>query len=243
MDDRKYSADLNMSDRLFLFRTLYIQITQNYIVMKTKIYNLIILDASGSMHSIKTQTIDGFNETIQTIKDAQRKHEDQEHLVSLVVFNSSKIDTVYERIPASDVTELNEKTYIPDCSTPLYDAMGYSLNALRNNIGNDDRVLVTIITDGYENSSKEYSGAAVKSLVDELKSMGWVFTYIGANQDVEKAAAQISINNVVNFTATEVGTTTMFAREKKARLKFFDRLANNGNQVNECMNKDYFKED
>lgn len=211
--------------------------------MKTKIYNLIILDASGSMQSIKAQTITGFNETVQTIKDAQRKHENQEHLISLVVFNSSKIDTVYDRVAASDVKELNDDTYIPDCSTPLYDAMGQGLNALRSNVGKDDRVLVTIITDGYENASTEYSGTAIKSLVDELKSKGWVFTYIGANQDEEKVAATISIHNVVNFAATGVGTSAMFSKERKSRTRFFDRLAESDNQVDECMNEDYFKED
>jgi len=56
-------------------------------------------------------------------------------------------------------------------------------------------VLVTIITDGEENSSKEFTGQMIKKMIDELKALGWVFTFIGANIDVEKVAAQISINN------------------------------------------------
>lgn len=211
--------------------------------MRTRIYNLIILDASGSMCSIKTQTINGFNETVQTIKDAQYKHEDQEHLVSLVVFNSSSIDTVYDRVPVSDVKELNEDSYIPSRGTPLYDAMGGGLNALRPHAKAEDRVLVTVLTDGEENSSKEYSGNAIKAMVDELKGKGWVFTYIGANQDVEKVAARISIKNVVNFQATGVGTAAMFERERTSRTRFFDRLATHHNQVADDMNEDYFKED
>lgn len=195
------------------------------------------------MHSIKTQTIDGFNETVQTIRDAQRRYEEQEHVVLLVVFNTSKIDTVYERVPVSNVKELTDESYNPDCGTPLYDAMGSALNSLRPYVEKDDRVLVTIITDGYENSSKEYSGAAIKALVDELKGKGWIFTYIGANQNVEKVAAQISIKNVVNFAATGVGTSAMFACEKNSRKRFFARLANSGNKVSDEMNEDYFKED
>lgn len=215
----------------------------NHENMKTKIYNLIILDASGSMQCIKNEAIGGFNETVQTIRDSQCKHEDQEHLVSLVVFNSSKIDTVYEHVPVSKAKELNEDSYVPSCATPLYDAIGYSLNALRRQVEDNDRVLVTVITDGYENSSAEYSGTAVKALVDELKGKGWVFSYIGANQDAFKEAASIAIMNSLDFDPTGAGIKAMFAREKKSRTRFFDRLADNHNQVDESMNENYFKED
>ena len=125
----------------------------------------------------------------------------------------------------------------------IYDAMGSAQNSLRPYVEKDDRVLVTVITDGYENSSKEYSGVAVMALVDELKGKGWIFTYIGANQDVEKVAAQISIKNVVNFAATGVGTSAMFVREKNSRKRFFASLASSGNKVSDIMNEDYFKED
>ncbi len=77
---------------------------------KTRIYNLVILDASGSMCSIKRQAIDGFNETVQTIKAAQAKFESQEHLVSLVVFNSDSTTTLYDRVAADKVQELNAET-------------------------------------------------------------------------------------------------------------------------------------
>lgn len=66
--------------------------------MRTQVYNLIILDESGFMSSIREQTISGFNETIQTISSAQKKHEDQQHFVSLVVFNSESIRTVFDRV-------------------------------------------------------------------------------------------------------------------------------------------------
>ena len=136
--------------------------------MKTRIFNLIIIDESGSMQSIKTAAIDSVNETIQTIRSAQKKREDQEHYVSLVTFNDD-VKTVYECVPVDEVKELTAETYQPDCCTALYDAMGISLNALRKKVAEDDKVLVTVVTDGYENASKEYSGKAIKALVDELK--------------------------------------------------------------------------
>lgn len=192
--------------------------------MKTRIFNLIILDESGSMSSIKKEAIDSVNETVQTICHAQKRHEDQEHYVTLVTFNDY-VKTVYECVKAEEVKELTAETYQPNCCTALYDAMGMSLNALKPKAAKDDRVLVTVVTDGYENSSKEYNGKAIKALVDELKNEGWVFTYIGANQDVEKVAASISIHNSLHFHATSVGTMHMTERVTRSKDRFFDRLS------------------
>lgn len=193
--------------------------------MKTRVFNLIILDESGSMHSIKKQAIDGVNETFQTIRAAQKKHEDQVHYVTLVSFNSADVKTLYDKVEASRIEELTDKQYIPDCCTPLYDAMGNALTKLSKSVAEDDVVLVTIITDGYENASREYTQPAIKQLVESLKAKGWVFTYIGANQDVEKVAMSISVTNTLNFCTTPEGTKEMFAQESNSRARFFDRVA------------------
>ena len=210
--------------------------------MKTRIFNLIILDESGSMQSIKQAAINGMNETVQSIRDAQKKHEDQEHIVSLVSFNSSEIKGIYDCVPVAEVKELTDKEYVPDCCTPLYDAMGLSLNHLRAKVNDEDKVLVTIITDGEENSSSEYNSAAIKALVDSLKEKGWVFAYIGANQDVEKVAATISVTNVMNFSSTDFGTASAIASLRKSRDRMFSRIADGVfNSVSE--NTDFFSED
>lgn len=192
--------------------------------MKTRIFNLIILDESGSMMSIKKSAIDSVNETLQTIRAAQRKHEDQEHYVTLVTFNDD-VKMVCECVNADDVKELNAKTYQPACCTALYDAMGKSLSILRKTVAPNDKVLVTVVTDGEENSSHEYSGKAIKALVDELKVAGWVFAYIGANHDVEAVAATISITNVMQFHADSVGTQMMSQTTNNARTRMYDRIA------------------
>lgn len=210
--------------------------------MKTRIHNLIILDESGSMESIKRAAINGMNETVQSIRDAQKKHDDQEHIVSLVSFNSSEIKGIYDCVPVAEVKELTDKEYVPDCCTPLYDAMGLSLNHLRAKVNDEDKVLVTIITDGEENSSSEYNSAAIKALVDSLKEKGWVFAYIGANQDVLKVAQTISITNVMNFSSTDFGTTSAIASLRKSRDRMFSRIADGVfNSVSE--NTDFFSED
>lgn len=192
--------------------------------MKQRVFNLIILDESGSMSSIERQAIDGVNETIQTIRSAQKKHEEQEHYATFVSFNSDCIKTIYDKAEVDKVKEITDKDYCPACCTPLYDAMGVSLTKLRKSVADEDVVLVTIITDGYENASHEYNGQSIKALVESLKAKGWVFTYIGANQDVEKVAATISITNTLSFSADAKGTKAMFAKESCSRNRFFDRL-------------------
>ena len=209
--------------------------------MKKRVFNLIILDESGSMSSIERQAIDGVNETVQTVRAAQKKHEDQEHFITLVSFNSDSVKTIYDKIEADKVEELTSKQYVPSCCTPLYDAMGNALNVLRKSVAEDEAVLVTIITDGYENASTEYNGPAIKKLVESLKTKGWLFTYIGANQDVEQVAATISITNTLSFSADAEGTAEMFATERWARSRWAERLSRN---IAPCdMADDYFKEE
>ena len=192
--------------------------------MRTKIFNLIIIDESGSMHRIKKQAIDSVNETIQTIRAAQKEYENQEHYVSLVSFHNN-VKTIFECVPIAEVVELSSDNYQPQCCTALYDAIGMSLNQLCPKVATEDKVLVTVVTDGYENASKEYDGNAIKALVDELKKKGWVFAYIGANQNVEAVAESISITNTLNFSATCEGTAIMSEKLGRSRSRWFNKIA------------------
>ena len=198
--------------------------------MKTRIFNLIIIDESGSMQSIKKAAIDSVNETIQTISSAQKKHEEQEHFVSLVTFNDD-VKTVYECDAVNGVKELTAETYQPDCCTALYDAMGKSLNALRKKVAEDDKVLVTIVTDGYENASQEYNLRTIKALVEKLKTKGWVFAYLGANQDAEEVAFSMSIDNAMRWESTREGTAYMSERLNYSRSRWYDEAATNSERV------------
>lgn len=201
--------------------------------MKTRVFNLIILDASGSMQSIKQSAIDSVNETLQTIRSAQNRHDNQQHFVTLVTFNDT-VKTISECAPAEEVAELTADTYLPYCYTALYDAMGQSLTALRPHIAEADRVLVTVVTDGYENASREYSGQAIKTLIDELKAQGWVFAYMGANQDVEAVAATMSITNAMKFEATDHEYRKMSKKVNVCRDRLYDRIACKAFKVEEA---------
>lgn len=206
-----------------------------------RVHNLIVLDESGSMQSIYLPALTGVNETLQTIREAQKEHEDQTHFVSLIAFDSGHYNQIYCNIPAEKALDITKKQYRPDGCTPLYDAMGRSINELRPHVVKGDVVLVTVITDGYENASREYNGKAIKSLVEAMKKEGWVFTYIGANQDVEAVAASMSIDNRLAFDADDQSTRAMFKRETRSRKRFFNKISLDGIQC--CMRTGYFDED
>ena len=192
--------------------------------MKQSINNLIILDASGSMYSIRNEAIAGVVETIQTIRTAQNENTEQEQLLSLVVFNGKRIATVYDRMPITKVPDFNEKDYQPTDNTPLYDAMGNSITNLQRYLNEEDNVLVTIITDGYENASIEWNHERIFKLVEDLKKKNWLFTYIGANQDVLAVARDMGIDHSLNFMSSGEGTRAMFVKEKRSRKAFYDKL-------------------
>lgn len=192
-----------------------------------RVHNLIIVDESGSMSSIYQPALTGLNETLQTIHEAQKEHENQEHIVWLITFDTGHFKQIYANTPAEEAEDITPEQYRPCGGTPLYDAMGKSINQLRQMATADDVVLVTVITDGYENASREYNGKAIKALVEEMKGKGWVFTYIGANQDVEAVATSMSIDNHLAFEEDEEGTKAMFARECRSRKKFFGKIAQN----------------
>ena len=195
---------------------------------KLKIYNLIILDKSGSMSSIAAAAISGFNETVGGIRSAQERYQDtQEHYVSLYVFCDCDKHYVYENVPVDTVKTLTSNEYRPCCCTPLFDAMGISLNKLLGQIKEekDATAVVTVITDGLENASREYSGSTIKTLVDKLKDEeGWNFAYIGTNQDVDAVAATISITNTMYFEDNSAGMSRAWENERKSKMRMYDRM-------------------
>lgn len=197
---------------------------------ETKIYNLIIIDESGSMDCIRQQAMDSVNETIQTIRAAQERNENQEHFVTLVTFNDTAT-IVNDCAPINEIKELTAESYRPDCCTALYDAMGISLSALRKKVSKEDKVLVTIVTDGYENASQEYNLRTIKALVEKLKTKGWVFAYLGANQDAEEVAFSMSIDNAMRWESTREGTAYMSERLNYSRSRWYDEAATNSERV------------
>lgn len=192
-----------------------------------KIYNLIILDASGSMERIYEQALTGVNETLSTIRRAQKAHPELRQYVSLASFSAGELflNRIYSAVPIEEARDITTDDYPLLGCTALYDAMGTCIGELQQRTTHDDRVLVTIITDGYENASQTWSGKQIKSLVTELRGMGWTFTYIGADQDVERVAGDLGVRNYLRFSANAEDTKRMFERESACRSAFYDRAS------------------
>ena len=141
-----------------------------------------VLDETGSMESVKETTLSGFNEYIDSLK--KKQEEGGEVRFTLVLFNSGEIRTVFNDVLIKEVIGLNNDTYIPNNLTPLYDAVGKTIRETESRLSKGSEVLFVTMTDGHENSSKEYNQALIFNLIKtkEIEDK-WIFAFMGANQD------------------------------------------------------------
>lgn len=143
----------------------------------------VVLDGSGSMQGIKSDTIGGFNGYIET----QKNQEGGENVrLSLVQFNTMSLDVIYDSIPLDNVKPLTAEDYTPGGGTPLLDTVGSRIVALDEKIKSYNvkpSVLFVVITDGEENSSQKYKSEDITTMITEREKDGWLFVFLGANQD------------------------------------------------------------
>lgn len=165
-----------------------------------------ILDMSGSMSGLEKDTIGGYNSFIKKLKGEKIR-------VTLTCFDTVN-EIPYSDLPIKEVPELDEKVYSPRGGTALVDAVCQTINQNKGKVKKGDKALVLIITDGEENSSREYSTVQMKKLISGLEEKGnWTFTYLGANQDAFAVAQRFGMRkgNVSVYQATERGTGVAFA--------------------------------
>lgn len=194
--------------------------------MKKRVINLVIVDESGSMCVIERQALAGINETLGTIQAMQKQYDNMEQVVTLLTFDSGHTTFIYDNTPAAKTRPLKPNEYNPGGGTPLYDAIGVGIAKVHACATADDNVLVTIITDGEENCSREYNLSMVKNLIDKLKKEHWTFTFIGTdNIDVEGMAHELNIDNHLAFKQDVKGTMCMFATEREARKRYNARCS------------------
>ncbi len=190
-------------------------------LIPTRVHNLIVVDESGSMECIRKQAFSGMNETLQTIRMMQKKYPAQLQYVTLVTFDSDHTKLHYDNTPAAKTKDIAWKAYNPCAGTPLYDAIGKGISKVNAQVEEGDHVLVTIITDGYENSSEEWTLKMVRTMIEKLKKQNWTFTLIGTdNLDVEGMAQSFAIEEHLQFQQDEKGTKEMFARERRSRERY-----------------------
>jgi len=178
--------------------------------METKRTELVfILDRSGSMAGLESDTIGGFNSLLH-----KQKTEPGEATVTTVLFDT-EYDLLHDRIDIKGIESITSKDYYVRGSTALLDAIGKTVNKIDNvqkHTGANakaDKVLIVIITDGLENSSKEYSAKQVRELVEQQKNeFKWEFLFLGANIDAIATAGKFGIgaDRAVDFHADKQGT-------------------------------------
>jgi len=158
---------------------------------------LVIADRSGSMSTIRSDAIGGFN----TFLKEQQGIEGEANL-TLVLFDD-RYEVPVESTPIADVLPLTEATYVPRGMTALNDAIGKAYNSLKEK--NPARAIICILTDGMENNSKEYDTATVKKLMEEASEKDWEVVYLAANQDAFSEGTKRGISKSFDFAATGAG--------------------------------------
>ena len=179
---------------------------------------IFILDRSGSMAGLESDTIGGFNGLIRKQKQAEG-----EAFVTTVLFNHNT-EILHDRLPVADVPDMTDKDYAVRGCTALLDAVGESVartDLIQKHVREEDRpakTMVVITTDGLENASSRYTYADVKALIEAHKVEGWEFVFLGANIDAAEEAQRIGIapSRAVNFVSDEEGTALNFKTLNKA---------------------------
>lgn len=172
-----------------------------------------IIDRSGSMSGLESDTIGGFNSMLK-----EQQAVEGEALVTTVLFDD-KYELLHDRIDIKAVAPLTNEDYSVRGSTALNDAVGKTIGKIRKaqqhtaEAYRAEKVMFVIITDGEENASHRYSSNEIKLLIEHQKHKhGWEFVFFGANMDAVAEARKIGIaaNRARNYTADPMGTSRAF---------------------------------
>ena len=177
-----------------------------------------ILDRSGSMAELTSDTIGGFNSMLE-----KQKKVDGEALVSTVLFNGQSV-VVHDRVDIQQVERMTEEQYQAFGNTALIDAIGDAIHHIRNvhkYIREEDlpeRTMFVITTDGLENASRRYSSDEVKKMVKAQQDAGWEFIFLGANIDAVETARHFGIKESmsINYHSDSFGENWKYAMLEKA---------------------------
>jgi uncharacterized protein YegL len=173
---------------------------------------VVVLDKSGSMGSTKDDVIGGFNRFLE-----EQKAFPGECSISMVLFDS--LCEVKASMPIRDVAPLTDKTYVPGGMTALLDALGRAISdtgkrlAALDESRRPDKVLVVVITDGQENSSKEHTLQVVRGMIEHQQGKyNWKFMFLGANIDSFAEAGNLGFSKcaTVNFTQSRKGYECLY---------------------------------
>ncbi len=171
-----------------------------------------ILDRSGSMSGMESDTIGGFNSMIE-----KQKKIDEPCFVTTVLFNTV-CETIHDRCELKDIKKMSDDDYMVGGCTALNDAIGQTIThieTIHKYIRKEDipaHTMFVITTDGFENASHQYSRKQVKKMIEEKRKLGWEFLFIGANIDAKETAEELGIDKEMsaNYVCDDIGTNLVF---------------------------------
>jgi hypothetical protein len=180
--------------------------------LNEKTHIICILDRSGSMSSIMSDSIGGFNTFLK-----QQKALPDKATITVALFDD-KYDLLYDNVDIKRAEELTNKVWYPRGTTALFDAIGKTINNEKLNfarLGSEApaKVLVCVVTDGLENASREYKRSDIQNLIRQCENDDWNFIYLAANQDAFAVGMSfgISAGNTFTYTPTAAGVSFMSA--------------------------------
>jgi hypothetical protein len=146
-----------------------------------------LLDETGSMQVRKAETIVAVNNYFETLRS-------EKAVVTFATFDTEQgVNFRLNDTPAKEIPDLTEQSYRPNAMTPLHDAVGKMIGDMGQYAQEGDKVLIVIVTDGEENSSREFNLAKVKALIQQKEQAGWAFAYIGATSDAWAGGGQMGV--------------------------------------------------
>lgn len=201
-----------------------------YVSTNEKTHIICILDRSGSMSTIMSDSIGGFNAFLKKQKELP-----DEATITVALFDD-QYDLLYDNIDIKKAEELTSAVWFPRGMTALYDAIGKTINSEKRNfekLGSEApaKVLCVIVTDGEENASREYKLNDIKKLIKKCENDDWNFMYLAANQDAFAVGSGfgISAGNTFNYTATSAGVANMSMTLNNASVSYRSMSTSDGN--------------
>ena len=205
-------------------------------IMKNNRTELVfILDRSGSMAGLESDTIGGFNSLLE-----KQKKEEGEAVVTTVLFDN-QYELLHDRFDIHNVKPVTERDYYVRGNTALLDAVGKTISKIANvqrNAGDGEKaekVVFVIITDGMENASREFTYSQIRKMIQLEKDVyGWEFVFLGANIDAEEVAGRYGIkaDRAVNYHADSQGLKNSYDSVSEAVFEM---------RINNCISKDWKK--
>ncbi len=195
---------------------------------------VMIIDQSGSMSGLESDTIGGFNSMIR-----KQKKEEGEVYVSTVLFDTDT-KVLHDRVPLCEVKEMTGSDYMPAGCTALYDAIGGAIrhiSRVHRYIRKEDvpaKTLFVITTDGMENASRNYSQRQIRQMIEEKKKDGWEFLFVAADIDAYSAAGDcgIAADRAANYRHDSGGTDVLYESISRTVSNF---------RMNSCISEDWAK--